>query len=82
MLSWRYTGISSSFILKEFYLIVLFNQASGGIFEEFESATSASSFFHANYSVVPATVSMSANDGKPFNTLILHKQEGHKIFSI
>jgi hypothetical protein len=53
-------------------------QASGGIFDDLDAA-GGGSFFHANYSIAPVS---AGADQKPFNTLILHKQEGQKIFSI
>jgi hypothetical protein len=55
-------------------------QASGGIFEDLDSGNPA--FFHANYSIASVGPASVGNDQKPYNTLVLHKQAGQKIFSI
>lgn len=48
-------------------------QASGSIFEEFESGSP--SFFHANYSIV-------SDNSDHINTIILHKNAGQRIFNV
>jgi hypothetical protein len=61
--------------------IISIFQATGGIFEDLDSGNPAS-FFHANYSIASVVPSGNNADQKPYNTLVLHKQEGQKIFSI
>ena len=61
--------------------IISIFQATGGIFEDLDSGNPAS-FFHANYSIASVVPSGNSADQKPYNTLVLHKQEGQKIFSI